>query len=140
MLKYTWRPNKAQSSTLAFSKPTSNDPLHPWVENATIDTVTFGEILIGDPGRARLAIIFERAQRAILNPDKNPELFLVQEDAKVPKGIKTNFSPNIVRLDISAIDLPDLSFYDLPGVIVNMVRYALSSIATLNYANHFSLG
>ena len=133
MLKYTWRPNKTQSST-------SKDTLHPWVENATIDTVSFGEILIGESGRARIANILQRAQRAILNPDKNPELFLVQEDAKVPKGIKAHFSPNIVRLDISASDLPDLSLYDLPGVIVNMVRYALSSIATFNYANYFSLG
>lgn len=58
-----------------------------------------------------------RAQRAILNPNTDPESFL--RGATVDEN-ETSFSRNYVSLDISGRDLADLSFVDLPGLIASV--------------------
>ena len=57
-----------------------------------------------------------RAQLAILNPQVTPELYQ-NASATRSKATKINFSPNVVRMDIEGPDLPELSFFDLPGAI-----------------------
>lgn len=56
------------------------------------------------------------AQLATLNPSASYENYMPGKDNPVSKH-QVKFSPNVVRLDISGPDLPNLSFYDLPGVI-----------------------
>ena len=55
-----------------------------------------------------------RAQRAILSPSEDPDLFLSGPDED-PNHRELTFSKNCVSLDISGPDLTDLSFCDLPG-------------------------
>ncbi|EME87993.1 uncharacterized protein MYCFIDRAFT_75822 [Pseudocercospora fijiensis CIRAD86] len=57
-----------------------------------------------------------RAQLAVLNPDKDYHMF---KDPATAAPIKdtVGFSPNVISLKIEAANLPELSFYDLPGAI-----------------------
>ncbi|KAK5724632.1 hypothetical protein LTR15_004678 [Elasticomyces elasticus] len=55
-----------------------------------------------------------RAQLAILHPGTDPKEFLHDGHATGP-GV--GFSPNIVSILIEGPDLPELSFFDLPGAI-----------------------
>ncbi|KAI4162310.1 MAG: hypothetical protein LQ342_004024 [Letrouitia transgressa] len=56
------------------------------------------------------------AQLATLNPGMSHEKFIPGKgDYSTKKQVK--FSPNIVRVNITAPNVPNLSFYDLPGVI-----------------------
>jgi hypothetical protein len=55
-----------------------------------------------------------RAQAAILNPHLNPADLRFGD---LPTTNKVGFSPNVVALDIHGPDLPEVSFYDLPGAI-----------------------
>ncbi|KAF8553727.1 hypothetical protein OG21DRAFT_1441498 [Imleria badia] len=61
-----------------------------------------------------------RAQRAILNPSKDPKQYLLQDD--VPDDNEVSFSKNYVSLEISGSELTDLSFVDLPGLIASVGR------------------
>jgi hypothetical protein len=62
-----------------------------------------------------LAEVLQRAQLAILNPDRDSADFL---HSPLP-GTKTqvNFSPNVISLEVAEEGLPELSFFDLPGAI-----------------------
>ena len=58
------------------------------------------------------------AQLATLNPKDPYEAYAYAPGMPKPREeYQVKFSPNIIRLDISGRDLPNLSFYDLPGVI-----------------------
>ena len=63
-----------------------------------------------------MAAVLKLAQLATLNPGKNHERYLPGK-ADPGSDIQVKFSPNVVRLDISGPGLPNMSFYDLPGVI-----------------------
>ena len=56
-----------------------------------------------------------QAQRAILNPKKQPKDFLDNEDEDELDS-ELNFSTNCVSLQISGPEVADLSFCDLPGM------------------------
>jgi hypothetical protein len=64
---------------------------------------------------------------AILNHNRNSDLFIPGEGAYAKehsledavKETDAQFSPNIVALEIKGPNLPDLSFYDLPGVFIS---------------------
>ncbi|KAL9040412.1 MAG: hypothetical protein Q9214_004496, partial [Letrouitia sp. 1 TL-2023] len=56
------------------------------------------------------------AQLATLNPGVSHEKFVPGKGDNSTK-IQVKFSPNIVRVNIAAPNVPNLSFYDLPGVI-----------------------
>ncbi|KAH7883426.1 P-loop containing nucleoside triphosphate hydrolase protein [Phlebopus sp. FC_14] len=60
-----------------------------------------------------------RAQRAILNPSREPADYL-NDDALIPDKNEVSFSRNYVSLEISGPDLADLSFVDLPGFIASV--------------------
>ncbi|KAK2805714.1 hypothetical protein FQN51_009217 [Onygenales sp. PD_10] len=58
------------------------------------------------------------AQLATLNPSSSYEEYIPgQNEDTDGSHFQVKFSPNVVRLDISAPRFPNLSFYDLPGVI-----------------------
>ncbi|ESU11295.1 hypothetical protein FGSG_05351 [Fusarium graminearum PH-1] len=67
------------------------------------------------------------AQIAILNDDKSPELFVPGSGSiavntpieTASETVAAKFSPNIVALEIKGPELPDLSFYDMPGIFQN---------------------
>ncbi|KAJ5983990.1 hypothetical protein N7481_006089 [Penicillium waksmanii] len=74
--------------------------------------------------KSEIAEAIKWAQVAILNPDSDSQTFVPGKNAAAmhdrSHGLVKNreeFSPNIVRLNISGPNLPTLSFYDLPGVI-----------------------
>lgn len=72
-----------------------------------------------------------RAQSAVLNPSRNWREFVPDyphpypsstsfSEFKSPPSLgdfQVKFSPNVVCMDITGPDLPNLAFIDLPGVI-----------------------
>ncbi|KAI6383257.1 hypothetical protein MCOR25_000177 [Pyricularia grisea] len=76
-----------------------------------------------DDDRIRNAIRW--AQVAILNHHKPHRLYVPQTQQsddeerlqQEENSAETDFSPNVVALKISGPNLPDISFYDLPGLI-----------------------
>ncbi|KAG8994202.1 hypothetical protein FRB90_000510, partial [Tulasnella sp. 427] len=63
--------------------------------------------------------MLRRAQRAILRPHLDPSLFLDDSDLHM-FGIPLSFSRDCVCIEVSGPDVPDLYFYDLPGIIANV--------------------
>lgn len=87
-------------------------PLGPWTEQQPADDQSFAYVTSKD----EIVDALERAQLAILNPGTSferykPGVSISKRDHQV------KFSPNVIRLDISGPGLPNLSFFDLPGVI-----------------------
>jgi hypothetical protein len=60
------------------------------------------------------------AQLATLNPGRDPRIYA---DGNVTAHTPTQvpFSPNIISLEIVAPGLPNLSFYDLPGMWIHLL-------------------
>lgn len=92
--------------------PSSKNPLGPWVEQEyeelIFDTLT---------DKSLLPDVLKRAQLATLNPGRSPKDYMREENQEVDEDTQVKFSPNVVRLDITAPRFPSLSFYDLPGII-----------------------
>ncbi|KAJ9210527.1 hypothetical protein DTO166G4_7839 [Paecilomyces variotii] len=86
--------------------------LGPWTEKIQEDEVFH---VLSDKSLLQRAI--KLAQLAILNPGRPSSDFQPEGDLDDGTGSEVKFSPNLVRLDISAPGFPNLSFYDLPGVI-----------------------
>ncbi|EEA28416.1 hypothetical protein TMatcc_003252 [Talaromyces marneffei ATCC 18224] len=104
----------AYSTKGGLRKISKGNRFGPWYQTEQPHDVHF--ITLHNKDQVQDAI--ERAQLAILNPHKSPAEFLPSssmniDDATTP----VKFSPNVVRLDISAPGFPNLAFYDLPGVI-----------------------
>jgi hypothetical protein len=105
---------------------------NPWEEQRT-EQVHFLDLT--DKSQVEPALV--RAQTAILNPSKNYVYFASPEyrrddvfggraaersgAARKARSNETElevkFSPNVVVMEITAPDVPNLSFIDLPGVI-----------------------
>lgn len=61
--------------------------------------------------------IIRRAQSALVHPLEDPKIFALGRDSPDQEQTHTvDFSPNIVCIYIEHPSLPDLSFYDLPGI------------------------
>ncbi|KZT65429.1 hypothetical protein DAEQUDRAFT_814318 [Daedalea quercina L-15889] len=78
-----------------------------------VQPVTFGESIFNP---ADVAERIRRAQRAILNPSREPSTFLNGGTEITPE---LTFSKNCVSLEISGPDVIDLSLVDLPGIIAS---------------------
>lgn len=63
-----------------------------------------------------------RAHLATLNPGTDPMHFSqpVEPSTEMMQQSQTKFSPNVVCIHISEPGLPNLSFYDLPGIITQV--------------------
>ena len=102
---------------------TERNPFPPWVKKPNRDSKIFKTIY--DP--TEIEDVLRWAQIAILNPNISHELYVPNEGAiaketELPEAAErteASFSPNIVALEMKGPDLPDLSFYDLPGVFLS---------------------
>ncbi|KAG8913276.1 hypothetical protein FRC01_004628, partial [Tulasnella sp. 417] len=63
--------------------------------------------------------MLRRAQRAILRPELDPTEFLDDSDLHA-FGVPLTFSGNCVCIHVEGPNIPDLYFYDLPGIIANV--------------------
>ncbi|KAL4943649.1 hypothetical protein BDV06DRAFT_221004 [Aspergillus oleicola] len=96
-----------------ISKPKKSEPLGPWHEQEQED-----ELFITVTDKGKVEEVIRWAQLAILNPGSPTANYVPGHNADTDSHhTQVKFSPNIVRLDISAAGFPNLSFYDLPGVI-----------------------
>lgn len=92
---------------LRFETDVNGKPLHQ------VQEIPFGLVLYST---AELENRLLRAQRAILNPDKDYRDFLAGDSSAVATGgNQLPFSSNVVCVDVWGPDVPDLSFVDLPG-------------------------
>lgn len=104
-IKYSYHPG--------VKIPKEVQSLGPWIEQDR-DEIPF--ITITDKNMVQEALKW--AQLAVLNPRKPwPEYVPGQNEGTDDNAYNVKFSPNIIRVDISAPGFPNLSFYDLPGVI-----------------------
>ncbi|KAG0158175.1 hypothetical protein PDIDSM_5688 [Penicillium digitatum] len=104
--RYIFDPSKR------MKMPKKSEPLGPWI--ALCGQVDDHFITLYDKQEVERAI--RCAQLAILNPSTDSHDF-VPESTDIAQAPQVKFSPNAVRLDIFGSGLPNLSFYDLPGVI-----------------------
>lgn len=106
--------SKASGKNVAkFEGATRARPLGPWMPQES-DDYEFATIT----SASEVPNVLFLAQLAVLNPrDRYEEYAYVPGKARSTQEPQVKFSPNVVRLDISGRDLPNLSFFDLPGVI-----------------------
>ncbi|CAJ2505850.1 Uu.00g132440.m01.CDS01 [Anthostomella pinea] len=105
------------------SDVTNANPFPPWVKKSHRDTKIFKTIF----DQTEIEEVLRWAQIAILNHNRSHELFIPGEGsiakekelAVAASETDAQFSPNIVALEIKGPGLPDLSFYDLPGVFLS---------------------
>jgi hypothetical protein len=88
----------------------------------TAENIPFG-LVIKDKRQVEERI--RRAQRAILRPSQNPEIFLKGPDEDLDHRRELTFSKNCVSLEISGPELTDLSFCDLPGMRLFPFRFTM---------------
>ncbi|KAL3479943.1 P-loop containing nucleoside triphosphate hydrolase protein [Aspergillus californicus] len=93
-------------------KPKKFEHLDPWIEQERED-----EAFTTITDKALMEEAIRCAQLAILNPSSPSANYIPGKNGDIDPQLQVKFSPNIVRLDISAPGFPNLSFYDLPGVI-----------------------
>lgn len=60
--------------------------------------------------------VLRRAQRALLRPTLDYKLFLNDQDLNISDPPALSFTSNCVCMHITGPDVPDLYFYDLPGM------------------------
>lgn len=95
-----------------LERATKIRPLGPWIAQDRTDKFHFATLT----SKTQVEDALHRAQLAILNIGNSHEEYKL--GLPLPKdNVKVKFSPNVIQLDISGPDLPNLSFYDLPGVI-----------------------
>ena len=90
-----------------------SQPLGPWMAQKDCEIHPFATLT----SPSEVEDVLYLAQLAILNPSIPPEHFRYVPGMQKPeKTYQVKFSPNVIQLDIQGRDLPNLSFYDLPGV------------------------
>ncbi|KAJ5959499.1 uncharacterized protein N7479_006649 [Penicillium vulpinum] len=105
--RYIFDPSKRMKA------PKKSEPLGPWIALGGQDDEHF--VTLDNKKEVKKAI--RCAQLAILNPSTDSQDFVPGSMPDMSHTPQVKFSPNAVRLDISGPGLPNLSFYDLPGVI-----------------------
>ncbi|TKA79525.1 hypothetical protein B0A49_01091 [Cryomyces minteri] len=90
-------------------------PFYPWIEKDFPSDFLFKVV----HRKEELEEVLLRAQVATLNPSSHPGNYLscAINGTDDTSQLQVEFSPNVVRLEISGPGLPNLAFYDLPGII-----------------------
>ncbi|ORY61803.1 P-loop containing nucleoside triphosphate hydrolase protein [Pseudomassariella vexata] len=122
--EYDYKP--PESGRIKKSDVTKQHPFAPWIQKSHRIASVFKTIY----DKADIEEVLRWAQVAILNPSRSFELFVPEEGAYAKETsladavqeTEAQFSPNIVALEIKGPSLPDLSFYDLPGVFLSPPR------------------
>ncbi|EEY23957.1 conserved hypothetical protein [Verticillium alfalfae VaMs.102] len=104
---------------------TAENPFPPWVRRQNREVKEF--MTIYSRNKSEIETVLRWAQVAVLNYAQNSDLFIpgsgaiarTRELAVEAENTIAKFSPNTVALEIKGPDLPDLSFYDLPGIFRN---------------------
>jgi hypothetical protein len=97
---------------------TDQDPFFPWKKLPSTAVFEFKTV----QDRKDIINVLQWAQVAILNDDTPYETFIPGSGAVAKEGniehvsTSAKFSPNVVYLEIKGPDLPNLSFYDMPGM------------------------
>lgn len=102
---------------------TDQDPFFPWRKLRSAVTLEFKTMR----DHSELEEVLRWAQIAILNDDKSHQLYVPGEGSiatntpvsEAAEQVSAKFSPNVVALEIKGPDMPDLSFYDMPGIFQN---------------------
>ncbi|KAL8869003.1 MAG: hypothetical protein Q9174_004598 [Haloplaca sp. 1 TL-2023] len=97
---------KAQPATRAR-------PLGPWLPQDCTETTFFYKT----SNKSDIPHALHLAQLATLNPAIDPLKFMPGQPTPNDDRLQCKFSPNVIKLDITSPDVPNLYFYDLPGVI-----------------------
>ena len=109
--KLTYSPDEWKCSIfLRFQVDGNGKPLAKVVETQFGKTIT---------DKGEVANTLRRAQRAILRPALNFNLFLDDSDKDVVDPPALSFSANCVCIRVSGPQVPDLFFYDLPGMNIS---------------------
>ncbi|KAL0943013.1 dynamin family protein [Colletotrichum truncatum] len=140
---YTFRPPGDHEITKA--DVTAENRFPPWVKQPRVvkEFMTIYD-------QQDIDTVLRWAQVAILNHDQNHELYVPGHGAiaktclldQQAEHTAAKFSPNTVALEIKGPDLPDLSFYDMPGIFRNSAReedeYLVSVVENLarEYISH----
>ncbi|CRG84041.1 hypothetical protein PISL3812_01383 [Talaromyces islandicus] len=122
---------------LSLRKISKAKPLGPWVP---MDPQEEHFITLENKDQVQEAI--QCAQLAVLNPQNDPSSYVPGSFSAVDKtSTRVKFSPNVVRLDISAPGFSNLAFYDLPGVISQAEVDEEAYLVTLveNLVKHYVL-
>lgn len=124
-IDYSFEP--PESGGITRADVTDEDPFPPWVaQNRQVHDFK----TIYDSNKDSIETVLRWAQVAILNHGQNPDLFVpgtghiarTRDLAEAAEDTAAKFSPNTVALEIKGPDLPDLSFYDLPGIFRNSAQ------------------
>ncbi|OAX79086.1 hypothetical protein ACJ72_06596 [Emergomyces africanus] len=99
-------------STQLIKRGSKGKGLGPWIEQ---DPESIPFLNLTDKADVQEALKW--AQLATLNPSTSHEDYIPGQNMGTDVTTQVKFSPNVIRLDISAPHFPNLSFYDLPGVI-----------------------
>ncbi|KAG5294241.1 dynamin family protein, interferon-induced GTP-binding protein Mx2 [Histoplasma ohiense] len=99
-------------STQLIKRGGKSKDLGPWVEQEP-EIIPFVNLT----DKVGVQDALKWAQLATLNPSTSHENYIPGQNTRTDETTQVKFSPNVVRLDISAPHFPNLSFYDLPGVI-----------------------
>ncbi|KND92575.1 Interferon-induced GTP-binding protein Mx [Tolypocladium ophioglossoides CBS 100239] len=119
--EYSYKP--PPDRTINESDVTNQDPFFPWRKLPSTAVHEFKTM----HDKSEIEDVLRWAQIAILNDDKHHGLFVPGSGsiatstpiAKAAEETVAKFSPNIVALEIKGPGLPDLSFYDMPGIFQN---------------------
>ncbi|KAJ4270546.1 hypothetical protein NW762_002234 [Fusarium torreyae] len=119
--EYTYQP--PPGGEISESDVTDRDPFFPWRKLPSTAIHEFKTMI----DHSEIEDVLRWAQIAILNDDKTPELFVPGSGSialntpidRAADTVTAKFSPNIVALEIKGPELPDLSFYDMPGIFQN---------------------
>ncbi|TQV94100.1 Dynamin family protein [Cordyceps javanica] len=138
--QYTYAP--PPDNNIVESDVTDADPFFPWKKRPATDVVEFKSM----HDNTEIEEVLRWAQIAILNDNKNPALYVPGSGSvasSTPISHEADrtlakFSPNIVALEIKGPDLPNLSFYDMPGIFQNPADarddYLVSVVTNLSKA------
>ena len=103
-----------EGSQMLFNKharaqgATEARPLGPWIPQDSTEPFLF----FRTSDKAEIPEALHLAQLATLNPGTDPAKFLPGKSVQQHR-MQCKFSPNVIKLDISAPDVPNLSFYEL---------------------------
>ncbi|KAG8994195.1 hypothetical protein FRB94_010066 [Tulasnella sp. JGI-2019a] len=81
--------------------------------------IPFGSVIL-EQDKDIVEHMLRRAQLAVLHPTMETKAFLDKSEPDMAGHIAQTFSHNCVCIRVAGPDVPDLYFYDLPGIIANV--------------------
>ena len=97
----------------AYNAESTGGKYEQWEDTGSQNAIDFTNVT----QKSELENALRLAQNAILNPQIAPNAVLLANDVEMASNSKISFSPNIIGLEISAPELPEISLLDLPGAI-----------------------